>query len=103
MKKIVWTDPAVEDLRELHAYIARDSELYASGFVERLIWATERLADHAEMGRVVPESNNESIRELLYQNYRIIYRLKDDRVEVLSVIHGARDLSGRSAPLWDVS
>ncbi|HYJ87925.1 MAG TPA: type II toxin-antitoxin system RelE/ParE family toxin [Pyrinomonadaceae bacterium] len=103
MKQIVWTDPAIEDLRELHAYIARDSELYASGFVERLISATERLADHAEMGRVVPESNNDSIRELLYQNYRIIYRLKDDHVEVLSVLHGARDLSGRPAAPWEVS
>jgi len=103
MKKLVWTDPAVEDLRELYAYIARDSELYASGFVQRLISATERLVDHAEMGRVVPESNNDSIRELLYQNYRIIYRLKDDQVEVLSVIHGARDLGGRSAVPWDVS
>lgn len=37
--KIVWTEPAVEDLRELHAYIARDSEMYASGFVERIILA----------------------------------------------------------------
>lgn len=35
--KIVWTEPAVEDLHELHAYIARDSEMYASGFVERII------------------------------------------------------------------
>ena len=103
MKKLVWTDPTVEDLHELHAYIARDSELYASGFVQRLISATERLADHAEMGRVVPESNNDSIRELLYQNYRIIYRLKDDQIEVLSVIHGARDLGRRSAAPWDVS
>jgi plasmid stabilization system protein ParE len=68
MKQLVWTDPAIEDLRELHAYIARDSEVYASGFVERLLSAVERLSDHAEMGRVVPESNNETIRELLYHN-----------------------------------
>ncbi|MEK6280080.1 MAG: type II toxin-antitoxin system RelE/ParE family toxin [Acidobacteriota bacterium] len=101
--KIVWTEPAVEDLRELHAYIARDSELYASGFVERIISATERLADHAEMGRVVPESSNETVRELLYQNYRIIYRVTSNRIEVLSVIHGARDLPGRGAAPWDVS
>jgi plasmid stabilization system protein ParE len=40
--KIVWTEPAVEDLRELHAYIARDSEVYAIGFVERIILAVEQ-------------------------------------------------------------
>ena len=44
--KIVWTEPAVEDLRELHAYIARDSEVYASGFVERIISAAERVAEY---------------------------------------------------------
>ncbi len=51
--KIVWTEPAVEDLRELHAYIARDSELYASRFVDRLIFVTGNLAGQPRMGRVV--------------------------------------------------
>ena len=53
--KIVWTEPAVEDLRELHAYIARDSEVYAIGFVERIILAVEQVADHPRVGRIVPE------------------------------------------------
>ena len=69
--KIVWTEPAVEDLRELHAYIARDSEMYASGFVERIIMAVERVVDYPTLGRVVPETNDEKIREVLYQRYRI--------------------------------
>lgn len=61
--KIVWTEPAVEDLRELHAYIVRDSEMYASGFVERIILVAERLVDHPKVGRVVPETNDENVRE----------------------------------------
>ncbi|MGI9068384.1 MAG: type II toxin-antitoxin system RelE/ParE family toxin [Pyrinomonadaceae bacterium] len=100
--KIVWTDPAVEDLRELHAYIARDSEMYASGFVERIILAAERLADNPKIGRVVPEANNETVREILYQTYRIIYRLKRDSIEMLSVIHGARDLEELQPAPWEV-
>ena len=100
--KIVWTDPAVEDLRELHAYIARDSEMYASGFVERIILAAERLADHPKVGRVVPEANNENVREILYQRYRIIYRVKGDSIEMLSVIHGARDLEQLQPAPWEV-
>ena len=71
---IVWTEPAVEDLRELHAYIARDSEVYASGFVERIVLAAERLIDYPELGRIVPETDDKNIRELLFQRYRIIYR-----------------------------
>lgn len=100
--RIVWTEPAVEDLRELHAYIARDSETYASGFVERIILAADRLADHPKVGRIVPETNDEHVRELLYQRYRIIYRIKEDRIEMLSVIHGARDLKEIEPAPWDV-
>jgi toxin ParE1/3/4 len=51
---------------------------------------------------VVPEADEETIRELLYQNYRIIYRIKGEQVEVLTVIQGSRDLgSFRPAP-WEV-
>ena len=100
--KIVWTDPAVKDLHELHAYIARDSEMYASGFVERIILAAERLADYPRAGRIVPETNDENVRELLYQRYRIIYRVKGGYIEMLSVIHGARDLEELEPAPWEV-
>ena len=43
--KILWTDPAIEDLRNLHSYIAKDSEVYASSFVERIILAVEKLTN----------------------------------------------------------
>jgi toxin ParE1/3/4 len=69
--KIVWTQPAVEDLRELHAYIARDSEMYALGFVERIILAVEPVTEHPRIGRIVPETNDENVRELLYQTIEL--------------------------------
>jgi len=65
--KIVWTEPAVEDLRELHAYIARDSEVYASGFVERIISVAEGIIEHPKAGRVVPEGNDPDVREILFR------------------------------------
>ena len=99
--KIVWTDPAVKDLHELHAYIARDSEMYASGFVERIILAAERLVEHPKIGRSVPEVNDPNVRELIYQRYRLIYRIKGDWIEILSVIHGARDLEALKLALWE--
>jgi plasmid stabilization system protein ParE len=100
--KIVRTEPAVEDLRELHAYVARDSEMYASGFVERIILAAERLVDHSKIGHVVPETNDENVRELLFQRYRITYRVTNDCIEMLSVIHGARDLGEFKPGPWEV-
>ncbi len=101
--KIVWTEPAVEDLRELHAYIARDSEVYARGFVERILSAAEQLSARPKVGRLVPEGNNKNVRELLYQQYRIIYRIRKDSIEMLSVIHGARDLASLKPAPWEVS
>jgi toxin ParE1/3/4 len=100
--KIVWTEPAVEDLRELQAYIARDSEMYASGFVERIVLAADLLIDHPKLGRVVPETNDENLRELIYQRYRIIYRIRNDCIEMLSVIHGARDLEHLKPAPWEI-
>jgi len=100
--KIRWTDPAIESLRNLHGYIAKDSEVYASSFVQRIILAVDKLPTFPKLGRVVPEADEETIRELLYQNYRIIYRIKGERVEILTVVQGSRDLgSFRPAP-WEV-
>lgn len=100
--KILWTEPSIEDLRNLHAYIARDSEIYASSFVQRIILAVDRLADFPRLGRMVPEADEETIRELLYQNYRIIYRIKSELIEILTVMYGRRDLGSVKPAPWDV-
>jgi len=69
--KIVWTAPAVDDLRELHAYIARDSDMYASGFVERIIAAAEQLVQHPKFGRVVPETSDEKFASCSFKNIEL--------------------------------
>jgi toxin ParE1/3/4 len=100
--KIKWTDPAIESLRNLHRYIAQDSEIYASSFVQRIVLAVEKLTDFPRLGRVVPEADEDTIRELLYHNYRIIYRIKSELIEILTVIHGRRDLGSLKPVPWEV-
>ena len=100
--KILWTDLAIEDLRNLHSYIARDSEVYASSFVQRIILAVDKLSNFPRLGRMVPEADNEIIREIFYQNYRIIYRIKGELIEILTVIHGRRDLDSLKPAPWDL-
>lgn len=100
--KILWTDPAIEDLRNLHSYIAKDSEEYASSFVERIILSVDKVADFPRIGRMVPEAEQENIRELLYHNYRIIYRIKNGIIEILTVVHGRRDLGSFKPAPWDI-
>jgi plasmid stabilization system protein ParE len=90
--KLEWTEPALLDLECIRDHIKRDSEFYANRFVERII----------EMGRWVPEAEAENIRELLFHNYRIIYRLETNSILILTVIHSARDLAGRFDKPWEV-
>jgi len=90
--RVIWSPEAVEDLTEIREYIARDSDTYAAAFVERVIAAVELLGDFSGMGHRVPEIDDDSIRELLVDRYRVIYRLRDDAIDIAAIIHGARDL-----------
>jgi toxin ParE1/3/4 len=100
--RIDWAGPATRDLSSIRAYIAQDSEYYADRFIERIVGAVESLSTFPEMGRAVPETNAPGIRELLFHNYRIIYRLEADRVLVIAVAHAARDLTQQAPKPWDV-
>ena len=100
--KLEWTEPALSDLESIRDYIKKDSEYYANRFVERIIEAVESLEKFPEMGRRVPEAEEENIRELLFHNYRIIYRVETDSILILTVIHGARDLSRKRYKTWEV-
>jgi plasmid stabilization system protein ParE len=91
--KLIWTDPSVEDLRAIRDYIGRDSDYYAADVVEQVVLSVERLLRFPKLGRVVPETQDENIRELVHQNYRIIYRIAGERIEILTIVHGGRDLT----------
>jgi len=99
---IEWTDPALDDLEIIRDYIGKDSPYYARQFIERIFDAAERLQDHPKIGRPVPEAGREDVRELIYQGYRIIYRTKPDRVQIITVIHGSRNLAANEVKPWDV-
>ena len=89
-REVVWTRPAWEDLAATADYIARDSENYAATFVQEVKEAAASLVEFAERGQVVPEYADPTIRELLIKPYRLVYKVTDDKVLVLALIHGAR-------------
>jgi addiction module RelE/StbE family toxin len=90
MGKIVWTEQAYEDLESIFDYIGHDSISYAKLLVENILTAIRRLEAFPKSGRVVPEYHQPDIRELIVRNYRIIYRTKEDAVELLAIRHSAR-------------
>jgi toxin ParE1/3/4 len=87
---VIWAPQAIQDVEAIRAYVARDSARYADLVVERIVAAVERLKDNPRSGRVVPELGDESIREVIHGSYRIVYRLRNDLVEIATVFHGAR-------------
>ncbi len=68
-----WTEAALADLQAAEAYIARRSEHYASVMVERIFDRSELLASQPRLGPVVPEYEDETLRELFVDPYRIVY------------------------------
>ncbi|MEW6378244.1 MAG: type II toxin-antitoxin system RelE/ParE family toxin [bacterium] len=90
MAKIRWSEDAIEDLKEICKFIASDSPYYAKIFNDRVFEMVEHLESFPEIGRRVPEADNPKVRELIYKGYRIIYQIKDDYLEIITVIHGSK-------------
>lgn len=102
MTELVWTANAVRDLTAISSFIARDSDSYAHATVDRLLTAAESLIEFPRSGRQVPEVRKPNIRELIVEPYRVIYRTRPAKVEVLSVIHSARSLAKVRPRPWNV-
>ena len=86
--KVFWTKESLNRLREIEEYIAHDNTDAAIKFIDNLILLTDSLSKNPERGRVVPELSIKAIRELLFKNYRIVYLIKKNRIEVLTVFEG---------------
>ncbi|GAB6283071.1 MAG: type II toxin-antitoxin system RelE/ParE family toxin [Ignavibacterium sp.] len=86
--KVFWTKESEDRLNEIESYIASDNPNAAIRFIDYLISLAESLSENPERGRIVPEFSIKAIRELLYKNYRIVYLIKKNRIEVLTVFEG---------------
>ena len=92
MARIIWHLEAQRELDEYASYIARDSERDATRWRARMHAAVETLRDFPESGRVVPEYGDRSIREVIVDNYRVIYRFRAATVRIVAVSRGTRRL-----------
>lgn len=91
MAELRWAESALKDLDNICNYIAEDSEEYARMFARSIIDSIETAAAFPYSGRIVPEMKNELIREKILTNYRIIYRINNDSIEVVRIMHNARN------------
>ncbi len=90
MVGLKWTTQAIEDVEAICAFIAKDSTIYACLFVKDILQAVKQLGNFPKSGRMVPEFCDKNVREIILGNYRIIYRIKFDAIEILTIYHSAR-------------
>ncbi|TAL33151.1 MAG: type II toxin-antitoxin system RelE/ParE family toxin [Spirochaetes bacterium] len=95
---VKWTASSRKDLRHIHDHIAEESGYYAKKVLVSVVTRADVLKDFPQMGRMVPEFQNPSIREIIVYSYRIIYEIHGDAVEILAVIHGKRNLEDVLSP-----
>jgi toxin ParE1/3/4 len=89
--KVVFTAEARADLDQISDYIAEQNLAAALAFVAKLRVACRALA-HAPLGYpVVPRYRASGIRRRAFGNYLIFYRVRADAIEVIHILHGARD------------
>lgn len=88
--RIVWSPEALEDVEAIAAYIARDSQYYASAVVNKLLVTARSLRQFPRIGPMVPELADPTIRERSVYSYRLIYRVLDAEILIIAVIHGKR-------------
>ncbi len=62
----------------------------------QIILHNEALLEFPRRGRIVPEFNKDDVRELIFHNYRLVYKVENENIYVVSVAHGSMDLVEKS-------
>jgi addiction module RelE/StbE family toxin len=91
MASLNWTELSIDDLNNIAEFISKDSVKYAVIQIRRIRERVRLNKTQPFSGRIVPETNNEFIRELILGNYRIIYKIiSEERIDILTVHHSAK-------------
>ncbi len=98
MANVFWTNPALADVKDIAAFIAKDSPTYAARMAQRLLQSTRRLRRFPYSGGVVLEFGDPTIREVLVRPYRVVYAIRESNCYVVAVVHGSRDLVAQHSP-----
>ena len=90
--RVIWSPLAIDRASEIAEYIAQDKPTAARNWINTVFSKVEQLGPSPEIERIVPEINESQFRELIYGNYRIIYRIETKQISILTVRHGRQML-----------
>ena len=103
MGALIWAPQSLADLESIRDYIAKDSPRYAILFVEDIIRVVAAIETNPLAGRVVSEFQIKALRERIHGSYRIVYRVRREHVEIVTIQHCARVLKRRRCSLFAVA
>lgn len=83
--EVVWTRRAFQRLLEIEAFIAKDNPKAARSHTDRLLSEADKLSEFPTMGRLLPEIPGSDLRELVVRHYRMVYRVHEETVQILTV------------------
>ncbi|MDT8437952.1 MAG: type II toxin-antitoxin system RelE/ParE family toxin [Wenzhouxiangellaceae bacterium] len=94
---------ALRDLEEIRAWYA-DQGVPGIGerFIEQVFQRVQALADHPELGRIVPEFGDASLRELIQPPFRVVYRRRSRQISIVRVWRSERMMRPDSPPAAEV-
>jgi len=98
-----WSEEALEDIESIATYIEKDSPIYAKAVVSKFFEKVEILQEFPELGRKVPEFNDDTIREIFIYSYRLIYKLNRQDILLIAVVHGKRLLENHHQSITNQS
>lgn len=92
MVQINWTDDAKDDLNNIFQFISKESEYYAELTIVKILERVDMLYNNVNIGKIIREKQDSKFREILYKQYRVMYKVIDEnRVDILNVFHAARN------------
>ena len=87
MSNIIWSPKAVSQLENIFNYINKDSKIYSKIVVQQIISFVEKISINPKAGRIMIEFSDQEILERRYGNYRIIYRIRNEHIEIIAIFH----------------
>ncbi|MFH1942575.1 MAG: type II toxin-antitoxin system RelE/ParE family toxin [bacterium] len=88
--KVIWSKESLDRLIEIEEFISEYNPIKAVEFIDFIISKSITIEDNPKIGRVVPELSNNEIRELIIKNYRLVYKIRKNNIEILTVFEGHR-------------
>jgi plasmid stabilization system protein ParE len=100
--ELAWSESALGDVEALRRWIGRDMPPLADRITDRIFETVERALSFPRIGRTLVELADESVREFLFRTLRIVYRVEEERIVVLAILHGGRASERREPRRWEV-